>query len=164
MESRIPIPTDNIFKFYALFGLLIVVFFMGSVFYINNTSNAVVYDSLPELEGLKQLSTPTRTDQVRIALLERKLEINQSDKNVLLYIAGGFLTLGGLLTGYGFLQWHRKIQPLQDRRAKVELEIAELQLAKLRNEMKAITDNPPADGPADLDQAAKQDPTPATAK
>jgi hypothetical protein len=46
----------------------------------------------------------------------------------------------------------------------VELEIAELQLAKLRNEMKAITDNPSADGPADLNQVAKQEPTPATAK
>jgi hypothetical protein len=132
MESRIPIPTDNIFKFYALFGLLLVIFSLGSVLYISNSSNAVVYAAWPELEGLKQLETPSRTDQVRISLLERRLEVNKADKDFYINALGISATLGLFLMIYGFSQWHRKVQPLQDRRAKVELEIAELQLAKLR--------------------------------
>lgn len=30
MENKIPLPTDNIYKFYALFGLLLLVFTIGA--------------------------------------------------------------------------------------------------------------------------------------
>ena len=32
MESKIPLPTDNIYKFYALFGLLLFIFAFGGCY------------------------------------------------------------------------------------------------------------------------------------
>lgn len=137
MENRIPLPTDNIFKFYALFGLLLIIFSFGALIYVTRSSNEVVFSALPELEGLKQIAKPTPAEDVRIKLLERKLEITKTDKEVFNYFLLGLAGIGSLLMIYGFGKWHTGLQPVLDRTAKVQLEIAELQLAKLRRESEA---------------------------
>lgn len=134
MESRIPLPTDNIFKFYALFGLLLFIFTWGAMIYMVRSSNEAVFSALPELESLKQIEKPTPAETVRIKLLERKLEITESDKEFFKNALGVILGMSALLMIYGFGKWHLIIQPVLDKTAKVQLEIAELQLAKLRRE------------------------------
>jgi len=141
MESRIPVPTDNIFKFYALFGLLLFVFSCGSILYVTRSSNEVVFAVAPELDGLKQIAQPTRSDSLRIALLEKKLEITKADKNFFLNAVGIIVAVAVLLIVYGFSQWHTKVQPMLDRTTKAQTEIAELQLLKLQRELGI---NPPA--------------------
>ena len=134
METRIPLPTDNIFKFYALFGLLLFIFTWGAMIYVVRSSNETVFSAVPELESLKQIEKPTHAEAVRVKLLERKLELSQSDKKFFQYSLGGILSVGVWLMIYGFRKWHRGIQVVLDKTAKVQLEIAELQLAKLRRE------------------------------
>ena len=141
MESRIPVPTDNIFKLYALFGLLLFIFCCSAVLYVVRSANEVVYASLPELEGLKQIKQPTSVDQARIALLQRKLEITKADKDFFIYALGGIMGVALLLMFFGFRRWHQDVQPIADETAKVQLEIAKLQLERLRQGLKL---EPPA--------------------
>ena len=53
MLNRVPLPTDNIFKFYALFGLLLVMFGIGSTLYVSKSTNDLVFGIAVEYETLK---------------------------------------------------------------------------------------------------------------
>jgi len=135
MESRIPVPTDNIYKFYALFGLLLFIFCCGALIYVIRSSNEVAYTSLPELEGLKQKERLTPAEEARIVLLQRKLDITTSDKTFFTISLGLFAGVAIILMIFGFVRWHRQVQPVADETAKTQLEIAKLQLEKLRREL-----------------------------
>jgi len=43
MESKIPLPTDNIYKFYALFGLLLFITSGLTVVWNSNTTNETIH-------------------------------------------------------------------------------------------------------------------------
>lgn len=72
MQSRIPLPTDNIYKFYALFGLLIIIFGFGSIVYINKTTNELVYKSMVDLAGLKSIKTKSASESAQQKVVEKK--------------------------------------------------------------------------------------------
>jgi hypothetical protein len=148
MESRVPVPTDNIFKFYAMFGLLLFIFCCGAMLYVTRASNDVVFATLPELEGLRQNSTPSKVEQMRIALLERKLEINKADKTTFKYMVGVLVLMSLCLLLHGFKKWQSEVQPIIDRMAKAQLDIAELQLEKLRRELGVNRPEPNAAQPS----------------
>lgn len=144
MESQIPIPTDNIFKFYALFGLLILVFSLGSSIYLTKSTNELLFTAVVELETLKALPHPSPVDEVRKQVLQRKIEIASDDKKTLQAgcgILAGFAVIGLV---YGFRKWHSEIQPVQD-------ELARLQLRKLQAEVGRL-ECTPAEGEADQQQ------------
>lgn len=144
MESRIPIPTDNIFKFYALFGLLTLVFSFGSSIYLTKSTNELLFTAVVELETLKALPHTSPVDEVRKQVLQRKIEIASDDKKTLQ--AGCGLLAGFAVVGlvYGFRKWHSEIQPVQD-------ELARLQLRKLRAEVGRL-EFTPVEGEADQQQ------------
>ena len=134
MESKIPLPTDNIYKFYALFSLLLLIFSLGAVLYVQQSANEQVIAILPELEVLKEAKELSAKDEVTKQILERKLEVVASDRKFFSKVLGGSLALA--ITGivYGFRRWHKVIQPLQDEHANIQLEISRLQLEKLKAE------------------------------
>ncbi|WP_252274183.1 hypothetical protein [Pseudomonas subflava] len=135
MEGKIPVPTDNIFKFYALFSLLIFVFCWGTLIFVNQSTNRTVFASVIELQELESLQDPSPVDEAKSAILKRQLEIAKADKRFYVALLGalsGLSVLGGF---YGFRRWHSELQPLVDETARVQLEIAKLQLAKLRAEV-----------------------------
>ncbi len=129
MHSRVPLPTDNIFKFYALFGLLISIFCLSSIIFVNKTTNELVFKTIVEQEALNVIIQPTATQQAKIIVLKRKLEIALSDKLLFQILAGIFLFVGGYMTYYGFRKWHTEIQPLQD-------EITRLSIQKLKKDLR----------------------------
>lgn len=141
MQNNIPVPTDNIFKFYALFGLLLFVFSCGSLLYVNNATNSLVISLFPEFIGLKQIEKPSRADSAKIELIERRLEVTKSDKDFYLKAISVLAALGVITMSYGFFKWHVELQPVLDETAKVQLEIAKLQFAQLRREL-ATKDEP----------------------
>lgn len=56
MLSKIPLPTDNIYKFYALFGLLILLT-TGVMFFIRHTEyNNMAFERYIPIEVLKAKS------------------------------------------------------------------------------------------------------------
>jgi hypothetical protein len=144
VENKIPLPTDNIFKFYALFGLLLFIFSIGAALYENETTNEVIFAAIPELESLKQITQPSPAESAKIAVLQRRVEIAKTDRSGLTYILGGVMTAGGFLMFYGFRKWHSEVQPISDRMAKVQLEIAELQRDRLKRELQPPKSNDPA--------------------
>ncbi len=169
MESRVPVPTDNIFKFYALFGLLLFIFCCGSLLYVTRASNELIFSTLPELEGLKQIPQRSHVEQTRLALLERKLEIKKADKSALLGALGILLCIALATMVYGFWKWEKELQPILDRTIKAQMEIAELQLQKLRRELNTeehkgegpgggIVEAPPLDSALQTESKAPQKP------
>jgi len=134
MHSRVPLPTDNIFKFYALFGLLISIFCLSSIIFVNKTTNELIFETIIEQETLNVIIQPTVTQQAKKRVLQRKLEIALSDKLFFQVVAGIFLSAGGYMTYYGFKRWHNEIQPLQD-------EITKLSIQKLKNELRQSFSN-----------------------
>ena len=148
MESRVPLPTDNIFKFYALFGLLLFIFSCGSMLYSVRSANEAIFDVVPELQELKQIEKPTPSETIKISLLERKLEITKADKNLIANALSYIAAIGILLMGFGFIVWHRKVQPVADRMAEAQTQIAELQLEKLRKELDVVVSAPKSVSPS----------------
>jgi hypothetical protein len=128
MESRVPLPTDNIYKFYALFGLLLLIFGIASTLYVNKSSNDLVFEVGVEYELLNANPVREVSEEARFQLLKKKLEVSKSNKLFFLSGLGVLIGIGVSMMGYGFKKWHMEIQPIQD-------EIAKLNLKKLRREV-----------------------------
>lgn len=139
MESKIPLHTDNIYKFYALFSLLLLIFSLGAFLYVQQSANEQVIAILPELEVLKEAKELSTKDAVRKQILERQLEVIASDRKFFHRALG--VLLGIAISGiwFGFMRWHRVIQPLQDEHTRIQLEISRLQLEKLKAESASAT-------------------------
>ena len=128
MESRIPLPTDNIYKFYAFFGLLLVIFSVGAVLYVSKSTNELAYTNAVEYSVLKADPLRSLPQETRFQLLERQLEIAKQNKKLFDTVLGGFIGIGLVMIFYGFKKWHLEIQPIQD-------EITRLNLKKLKQEV-----------------------------
>ncbi len=128
MDSRIPLPTDNIFKFYALFGLLLIIFGVGATLYSNKSTNDFIFQIAVEYETLDADPVRTLEQEARFQLLKQKLELNKKNKKFYLCGLGAIVGVGVLMLFYGFKKWHTEIQPIQD-------EISRLNLKKLQQEV-----------------------------
>lgn len=127
MYSKIPLPTDNVYKFYALFGLALLMFGLASILYVNKATNDFMATAYVDLEELKSQAILKPRDEARKRILERQVEVAKNDKEFFLSGAAGVAAIGTLAMVLGFTRWQLRIQPVQD-------EIADLQLAKLRHE------------------------------
>ncbi|MEJ1378147.1 MAG: hypothetical protein RPU32_09290 [Candidatus Sedimenticola sp. (ex Thyasira tokunagai)] len=128
MENRIPLPTDNIYKFYALFGLLLAMFGTGATLYVNKSTNDLVFKIAVEYETLKADPVRSVSQEARFQVLQKKLEIAGKDKNLFLFGLSVVIGVGILMMWYGFKKWHTEVQPIQD-------EMARLSLKKLKREV-----------------------------
>jgi hypothetical protein len=128
MENRVPLPTDNIFKFYALFGLVIIIFAFSASIYTQKNSNDFLGTAVVDLEELKALEAPTVREKARRAVLQRQIDVAVSDRETYKWSLGLLAGFGTICLMFGFSRWHTEIQPKQD-------ELVDLQLAKLRHEV-----------------------------
>lgn len=127
MESKIPLPTDNIYKFYALFGLMLLITCIIGVVLVSTSTNDKLHSLVKEYESIP--GTKEEKENSDLAkVIEKRLEIQVSNKKLFLRGLGASIGFAIMLSGYGFRQWHTKIQPKQD-------EYFELQLEKLRREV-----------------------------
>jgi tRNA(Leu) C34 or U34 (ribose-2'-O)-methylase TrmL len=129
MEPRIPLPTDNIYKFYALFGLVVLLTTAIMFFIRHEHYNSMAFDMYVPLEILKEKTTLTEEEKKTLFFLKKKSEINQSNRDFELGIyLFCFFIFGGGLTIYGFYHWHTRIQPTQDKLLKLQIQKAEREL------------------------------------
>lgn len=130
MQSRIPLPTDNIYKFYALFGLLLVIFGSGALIYVNQSTNDLVYETTVEYYTLKSIPEEARSlsQEARFQVLDSKLDVAKRNKGFYAIIIGAIIVGGAYMIWYGFRIWHTVIQPMQD-------EITRLNIKKLKQEV-----------------------------
>lgn len=129
MNSSLSVPTDNIYKFYALFGLVLIVtsLFLFVLTYNFHYERATeMYLEIAKIESQEKISNYEKTKK---EALEKRLEIDSSNKSFYISVILVFLFTGTALTIYGFRRWHKNIQPVLD-------EISLLELEKLKQETK----------------------------
>jgi len=141
MDSKIPLPTDNIYKFYALFGLLLFIFSIGANIVSIRNTNDYMYKSYVELEPLKSIEKPTSVDVVKREMLQKMIDVAKADKETFVTWLNRLAIFGAALTFFGFLKWQLSIQPLQD-------DLLKLQVQKLRHEVASLQSAPQQDGSA----------------
>ena len=130
IRSNISIPYDNIFKFYAIVGLVLMV--AGSIFIWQSEieMNKRFYDRYEELSSYFDQAL-TQEERARKARLEIELA-NEPQQEILR--KGVFFLIFGLgsgLLGYGLFNWRKKVQPLDDEIKKYELEKLKLEIYAL---------------------------------
>ena len=135
MESRVPVPTDNIFKFYALFSLLLLVFSAGAAIYVQKSANEFVADNAIELELLKQAKTLTPKEEAKKAILETQFKILAADRTFYNRALGVLMGVAIVGLFYGFRQWHAVVQPMLDEQLRLQIAISKLQLEKLQSDL-----------------------------
>jgi hypothetical protein len=129
MQSKVPLPTDNIFKFYALSGLVLFIFCMTSMLFVSNKTNELVYSTIIDVETLNMIEKPTKLELAKKTILERRLEVALENKELYLFVIGVLAGVAVISMYYGFRHWHTIIQPLQD-------ELLLLNIQKLKKELR----------------------------
>ncbi|MDT4289560.1 hypothetical protein RO575_08315 [Methylomonas sp. MO1] len=130
MEPEVPLPTDNIYKFYAMFGL-VVMLTTGIMFFIRAEEyNRRAFERYAPIRILEAKDKLTDSEKLDLFIHEQKQAIDKSNKEfeLGLYVFL-FLLPGTLSTAYGFYMWHTKIQPKQD-------ELIDLQIERLKVDIK----------------------------
>ncbi|HCE4573022.1 hypothetical protein [Vibrio parahaemolyticus] len=137
MQSRISIPTDNIYKFYATFGLVLLISTMALFVFVYSTFQANSHARYVELKVLASMSELTPEQSARKDILEAKEVIDTSDKKTYMDVIAFLLASSLFLLAFGFNRWHKKIQPLQDEILLKQKEKTELEIKLLNKQINA---------------------------
>jgi len=134
MNNRVPIPTDNIYKFYALFGLALFVTGMFAFLSAYNSHRDMTYEIYQEQEILKKIENPTNEQTIRLEVLDSRSETGSSNKEFYMKVVAIMFVASICLMFYGFAAWHFKVQPLQDKLREKDLEKIELEIKLLNKQ------------------------------
>jgi hypothetical protein len=131
MIPNISGPTDNIYKFIALFGLALLISSILALVYTYDKYFDRGYSDLLELEVLKARTVLSSDDNIKMVTLQNKLNTDQDNKetfkNYLMSCIGGSISIALL----GCYFWLRKVQPKQDK-------LLDLQIEKMKREIQVI--------------------------
>lgn len=131
MQPRIPLPTDNIYKFYALFGMFLLLV-SGTLFFVRHQhNNELAYERYILIETLKKNERRTAEEDIRFFVLQEAQKIAKNDKYFEVNVTLSVFFLGCILSFLGFYYWHTTIQPKQDK-------LLDLQIIKIKKELKAL--------------------------
>ncbi|WP_372737260.1 hypothetical protein [Neptunomonas sp.] len=134
MQPKTAIPTDNIYKFYALSGLVSTIVLVVLFFQLNEEYNRRVFDRYLQTSALQGIITPTLEQKVTLHVLERQSDLDASNKQFYSISLGVFISWSLIAMITGFWQWHTKIQP-------IHTEICRHQLIKLKHEIVRLKRN-----------------------
>ncbi|MEZ5529881.1 MAG: hypothetical protein R3E57_08100 [Porticoccaceae bacterium] len=133
MDSKIPIPTDNIYKFLATFGLVLIVSSLTLLIYTYQATNDVVFKNASAIYDLDVSNRSNEDKERRAKLLNREIEIAITNRNIGKWFFSGLCSLGFLICIVGFERWFKHVQPEHDRSIKLQNQKLELELAALNN-------------------------------
>lgn len=136
MNPKIPVPTDNIYKFFATFGLVLMAVSLTLMVLNSHTANEEIWQKAETYFDLQERNDPRKSD--REELIESKINIAIQNREVGRWFLAGVFNIGLVLSGFGFFKWVRKVQPIHD-------EILELQRNKLKLEVEALNQSRKAD-------------------
>lgn len=71
MDYKIPLPTDSLYKFVALFSIALLIGAFYVVVYASNNSNSIVYEHWGEYSALQNLEVLNKEQAVRKEIVER---------------------------------------------------------------------------------------------
>lgn len=129
MESKIPVPTDNIYKFVATFGLVVTVASLTLMILNSDSTNKAIWDAAFEYYDLSASADPLKEKKTEI--IEKQIKVASSNRVYGSLFLSILFAIGSLISVEGFRRWFKFIQPLSD-------EILELQRDKLRLEVEQL--------------------------
>jgi hypothetical protein len=141
MIDRVSVPTDNIYKFIAIFSLVTLLFCGWQSFATNANTNAILIQIYPEIEALKSIESRSPSQEAKLALLERQVEVAIKDRTHLAYVLGVFIAASIFGMWYGFYIWKTQIQTISDSQNKAQLDILNLQIEKLKLENQKLAES-----------------------
>lgn len=154
MTPSLPVPTDNIFKFACLFGLALIIagLFSFVSIYSSSLDRKIKYSEV--LIPLEAKAQRSKAEDDILALNKRLIEVTRANEVAGYGVVGAALAAGLFLSGYGAKKWHRDIQQRDDRLALLQIEKLEVEIAKLRMELRTET---PAADKDDIDRSVDAD-------
>lgn len=137
-------PTDNLHKFKAIFGLLLILGAMALLQY--GATNTVAQIEGRSIQILKLRSEVLGIEQIDFTnnhwFKVEKIEVLEGAKNFYMYMSSvqfifgyGMLIIGCHQVFFGFWKWRRLTQPLQDEKLKADLEHRKLEVEILRSQI-----------------------------
>lgn len=133
MNTSLPIPTDNIYKFTCFFGLALIV---TAIFAFTSVYTASLEKKIKYSESVIQLEARTERTKAEGDLLELNRQLikvarqNEKTANWVLLIT---CLAGTVLTVIGASMWLLVIQPRDDQIAALQIEKLRSEIAKLRS-------------------------------
>tara|TARA_B110000438_G_scaffold281099_1_gene306951 strand:+ start:559 stop:993 length:435 start_codon:yes stop_codon:yes gene_type:complete len=141
LNSKVPLPTDNIYKFYSLFGLVLLI--TSCILFIQtyNSFQQSAFERYIELEVLKSQIELSSKDTARKTAFETQAKIDVSNKDLYMQFIGAFIGFSFLLIFYGFKKWHQKIQPQQDLITQLQIDKLTIEISMLKKNANKININ-----------------------
>lgn len=128
--QALPIPTDNLYKFFAVFGLVILVTVIIGSILVNSSTNQKLLTYVEKIESIDANGESESKENTK-AVYSRLIEIAAADKK---HFSWGLGVLGGfgiLMVWHGFHRWYKYYQPKHDL-------ILELTIKKLEHELEGF--------------------------
>jgi hypothetical protein len=131
MQSSIPIPTDNIYKFSCLFGLALIV---SGVFSFVTSYNSSLDRKVKYMEAIIPLEAKperTKVEEDFLIMNHQLIALTKDNEKTNIAAISILLAAGLLLSTYGAVKWKNIVQKRDDQ-------LAELQLRKLSAEVEKL--------------------------
>ncbi|WP_415904574.1 hypothetical protein ACMXYW_14945 [Neptuniibacter sp. QD48_55] len=128
MTPGFSIPTDNIYKFYALLGLALVLSSMLSFVYVYDASRAKTLEWSEEIMILEQKEELSVSGEERKELLEALVKVEEENKNFYMYVLNLALGAGIGIALIGLIIWQFSVQPRSDRLIELQIKSLEMEI------------------------------------
>lgn len=138
MQPSLPIPTDNIYKFSCLFGLVLIVsaIFAFVTSYSSSLDRTVKYSEV--VIPLEAKAERSKSEENLLAMNRKLIEVTKSNEKAANWAIGVLLAIGLGLSVYGARKWHEVIQDRDNQMAELQLRKLASEVAKLEAEANAI--------------------------
>ena len=135
MISKIPLPTDNLYKFIALFGLMIFITTLVMFFTRHQYYNESAFNRYSKIVALEMIENRTEQEENELFILTEQQRIEESDEDLEIgtYVALAIFSFFVIIP-FGFTLWYVKVQKDEDR-------LLVLRVEKARIENKTIITN-----------------------
>ncbi len=128
MTPRIPLPTDSIYKFYALSGIIFFITAVIMIYITQKNYNEQVYERYIPMQILSNKDVLNEKEELELEILKSKDKIEKDDRNIMMKLFSVVLSLAIICMMYGFFKWHTILQPSQNK-------LMELEIKKLEKEL-----------------------------
>jgi hypothetical protein len=116
------IPTDNVNKFYAIFGLIILVSCIYGFVNIYDTAQKVTLEYGKEVMKLDAKKLKTEIDIAMIKLYTERGTLERRNQEFYYDAISLFAAIGTIMLIYGLVKWHFHVQPVEDKLKSLQIE------------------------------------------
>ncbi|MFC5050543.1 hypothetical protein ACFPK9_07955 [Rubritalea spongiae] len=136
MAFSIPSVTDNVYKFYAIFGLTLIVSSVIGSIQLNRMNNARIHQFAKDVEAVHQRDPEfaNAKDSPVVASALKQIEVIGEDRKGFKRLLLGLVAVGAGISFYGFRQWQNGVQKMDDAIKELELKKLKLEVEKLKGQ------------------------------